>query len=502
MNIFSRFHQSFVSAGDTPALIAPEGPVLTYAQLDDLSARFSRVLKDAGLKPGDRIVVQVDKSFGNVAMYLGALRAGGVYVTLNTAYTSSEVDYFIGNSRPTVVVCRPQDEAAFNEIAKRYGVASVLTLSESEEDGLWAAALAASPDKDIEVRAPDDLAGILYTSGTTGRSKGAMLTHDNLLRNAEALHQIWGFTKDDVLIHALPIFHIHGLFVALHTTFLNGTPAIFLKGFDAKLIRKNLSRATVLMGVPTFYSRLGALPDFGKDDCKNMRVFISGSAPLTTQASDEWTEKTGHRILERYGMSEAGIITSNPLDGDRIAGTVGFPVPGYSVRVADSTGTELPRGETGVVEVKGPHLFKGYWEMPEKTAEEFRPDGYFITGDNGSMDDEGRVTIVGRAKDLIISGGYNIYPKEIEQVLDDVPGVLETAVVGAPHHEMGEGVVAVLVGKSGEVPEARIQEALDAKLARFKHPRRFYWVDSLPRNTMGKVQKVALRHEYRDAYKK
>lgn len=501
MNIYARFHEVFSAAGDTPALISPDGPQISYAELDDLSARFARVLKEAGLKPGDRIVVQVDKSFGNVGLYLGALRAGGVYITLNTAYTTSEVDYFVGNAQPSVVVCRPKDKAAIDEIAARHGVTSVEVLSDDPSEGLWAKALAAEPDSSICERAPDDLAGILYTSGTTGRSKGAMLTHDNLLKNAEALHQIWGFNKDDVLIHALPIFHIHGLFVALHTAFLNGTPCVFLKGFDAEKIRENLPRATVLMGVPTFYSRLAALPGFGRDDCMTMRVFISGSAPLTAQASDEWTELTGHRILERYGMSEAGIITSNPLDGDRIAGTVGFPLPGYSVRVADETGKEVPRGETGVVEVKGPHLFKGYWEMPEKTAEEFRPDGYFITGDNGSMDETGRVTIVGRAKDLIISGGFNIYPKEIEEVLDDVPGVLESAVVGAPHPDVGEGVVAVLVGRNGEVPTETLQKALDEKLARFKHPRRFYWVDALPRNTMGKVQKVALRKDYEDAYK-
>lgn len=501
MNIYARFHEVFSAAGDTPALISPEGPQISYKELDELSARFARVLKEAGLKPGDRIVVQVDKSFGNVGLYLGALRAGGVYITLNTAYTSAEVDYFVGNAQPSVVVCRPKDKAAIDEIAARHGVKSVEVLTDDPAEGLWAKALAAEPDQSICERAPDDLAGILYTSGTTGRSKGAMLTHDNLLKNAEALHQIWGFNKDDVLIHALPIFHIHGLFVALHTVFLNGTPCIFLKGFDAEKIRENLPRATVLMGVPTFYSRLSALEGFGKDDCKNMRVFISGSAPLTAQASDEWTELTGHRILERYGMSEAGIITSNPLDGDRIAGTVGFPLPGYSVRVADETGKEVPRGETGVVEVKGPHLFKGYWQMPEKTAEEFRSDGYFITGDNGSMDETGRVTIVGRAKDLIISGGYNIYPKEIEEVLDDVPGVLETAVVGAPHADLGEGVVAVLVARKSQVPDEDLQAALDEKLARFKHPRRFYWVDALPRNTMGKVQKVALRKDYENAYK-
>ncbi|MEZ5938643.1 MAG: AMP-binding protein [Hyphomonadaceae bacterium] len=500
MNIIERFQDAWSEALDRPCLVSPQGPSLTYSEMDDLSARFAAVLLGAGLQPGERVVVQVDKSFGNVALYLGVLRAGGVYVPLNTGYTTSEVRYFIENADPRVVVCRPSNVDEVSAIATDLGVPTVEAPGTDAATGLWAKALAAAPARDVVEREPDDLAAIVYTSGTTGRSKGAMLSHANLIDNAEVLHKLWGFNSDDVLIHALPIFHVHGLFVALHTSMLNATPMIFLPAFDAELIRSQLPKATLLMGVPTFYSRLGALDGFGADDCRNMRLFISGSAPLTAKASDDWTEKSGHRVLERYGMSEAGMITSNPLDGDRIAGTVGFAVPGYDIRVADDTGKELPRGETGVIEIKGPSLFQGYWRMPEKTAEEFRADGYFITGDNAVMDETGRVSIVGRAKDLIISGGYNIYPKEIELVLDAIPGVLETAVIGAPHPEMGEGVVAVLVATGAPVPDEQMKQALEGSLARFKHPRRFIWLDALPRNTMGKVQKAELRKQFAGAY--
>lgn len=500
MNIAERFRQAYADALDRACLISPDGPTLSYGQLDDLAGRFAAVLVEAGLELGGRVVVQVDKSFGNVALYLGVLRAGGVYVPLNTGYTSGEVRYFIENADPCIVVCRPADLDEISAIAKELSVPATMALGKDASAGLWAEAETAQPVEGVVSRGPGDLAAIVYTSGTTGRSKGAMLSHANLIDNAEALHKLWGFAPDDVLIHALPIFHVHGLFVALHTSFLNATPMIFLEAFDAEVVRRQLPAATVLMGVPTFYSRLGALDGFGAEDCRNMRLFISGSAPLTAKASDEWTGMTGHRILERYGMSEAGMITSNPLDGARIAGTVGFALPGYDIRVADGDGREVPPGETGVIEIKGPSLFQGYWRMPEKTAEEFRSDGYFITGDNAVMDAEGRVSIVGRAKDLIISGGYNIYPKEIEQVLDAISGVVESAVIGAPHPEMGEGVVAVMVATGAPVDEAQIATVLAGALARFKHPRRFIWVDSLPRNAMGKVQKAALRKEYADVY--
>lgn len=497
MNIIELFRSAYGDALDRPCLLLRGEPPLSYGYLDDLSARFAGALIEAGLKPGERVVAQIEKSVGNVALYLGVLRAGGVYVPLNTAYTPSEVRHFIDDAEPRIVICRPNDRGSVAAIARR-SVVDVMGLNPSE--GIWAKAQAGAPNDAVTRREPNDLAAIVYTSGTTGRSKGAMVSHGNLIDNATVLQRLWGFNGRDVLIHALPIFHVHGLFVALHTSLLNATPMIFMKSFDAELVRRELAYATILMGVPTFYTKLAALPNFGPQDCRTVRVFISGSAPLTQQASDAWTAQTGHRILERYGMSEAGMIASNPLDGERVAGTVGFALPGYSIRVADADGRELPRGEIGVIEIKGPSLFQGYWRSPDKTAAEFRADGYFITGDNGVMDETGRLSIVGRAKDLVISGGYNIYPIEIEQVLDSIPGVLESAVVGAPHPEMGEGVVAILVAEAEPIADEQLIAALSQALARFKHPRRFFWVDQLPRNTMGKVQKADLRTRFANTY--
>ncbi|MGB1089041.1 MAG: AMP-binding protein, partial [Alphaproteobacteria bacterium] len=370
----------------------------------------------------------------------------------------------------------------------------------SSDCGLWAQALESAPDFDIFACSPDDLAAILYTSGTTGRPKGAMLTHGNLGSNASILVALWGFSADDVLLHALPIFHVHGLFVALHCAMMVGAQMLFHEAFEAKTVRRDLSRTTVLMGVPTFYTRLMALPDFGPGDCAAMRLFISGSAPMTAEVHAAFEQASGHKVLERYGMTETGMITSNPLVGERIAGTVGFALPGTEIRVADESGVPLPTGHTGIVEVKGPNVFPGYWQLPDKTAQEFRADGFFITGDMGVQDAEGRLTLVGRAKDLIISGGYNIYPTEIESVLDALPEVKESAVIGAPHADLGEGVVAVLVATSSPLTDKEILSALETELARFKLPRRLFWVDDLPRNAMGKVQKKSLRETYKSAY--
>ncbi len=503
-NLYALFQKSFEHAFDKPYLVTPKGTVTTYGELDELSAKFAAQLLGLGVAPGDRIVAQIDKSVGAVALYLGALRAGAVFVPLNTAYTANEVAYFLEDAEPKLLVCRPQDIDALGPITKTCGVANVQSMGWAarldDASDFWSTAAACSPAHDIVARAADDLASILYTSGTTGRSKGAMLTHENLRSNALALHKLWGFVPNDVLLHALPIFHIHGLFVALHTALINASTILFLEKFDVEQVRAELSKASVMMGVPTFYTRLLAA-GLSKAECNHMRLFISGSAPLTAQASDEWAARTGHRILERYGMTEAGMITSNPLEGERIAGTVGYALPGVEVRVADEKGDEQPRGEIGVIEVRGPNIFKGYWRMSEKTREEFRSDGFFITGDNGVMAPDGRVTIVGRAKDLIISGGYNIYPKEIEAVLDDIYSVKESAVVGAPHKDLGEGVVAVLVADKEKVSDHEIEAALNERLARFKHPRKFFWVDELPRNAMGKVQKTTLRKAYRDVYK-
>lgn len=489
MNLYALLYERFEAAFDRPALAlhhggeGSESAVWTYGALDRASSRCAAALRRRGVEPGDRVLVQVPKSLEAVALYLGVLRCGGVYVPLNTAYTEREVAFFVGDASPRVVVGA--------EVAGRQAVGI---------DALWSEVRAQHPDPAIERRDGDDLAAICYTSGTTGRSKGAMITHRNLTSNALALHRIWGFESGDVLLHALPIFHVHGLFVALHTAFLNASKVLFLPQFDAAAVRRLLPEATVLMGVPTFYSRLLAEPGFGSADCESIRLFVSGSAPLTEGVFGDFQARTGHRILERYGMTEAGMITSNPLRGERVAGTVGFPLPDVEVRAVGEDGAELPAGEVGTLEIRGPNLFAGYWGLPDKTAEEMRRDGFFVTGDLASVDAEGRVTLVGRGKDLIIAGGFNVYPKEVEDRLDEVAGVAESAVIGAPHADLGEGVVAVLVAEGAPVEDDTLRAALDAALARYKHPRRFFWVDELPRNAMGKVQKNVLRERYRDAY--
>ncbi len=497
MNLFALLSERFEAALDCPGVVpvgaaaGASGPAWTYRDLDDASARFSAALRRRGVEPGDRVLTQVPKSVEAVALYLGVLRCGAVYVPLNTAYTEREVAFFVDDASPRVVV---RGALGVGEPGAEEGPRSVGI------DVLWEEARSLDPDPAVEPRRGDDLAAICYTSGTTGRSKGAMITHGNLTSNALALHEIWGFEPGDVLLHALPIFHVHGLFVALHTAFLNASKVLFLPAFDAAEVRHLLPEATVLMGVPTFYSRLLAEPGFGSADCESIRLFVSGSAPLTEAVFGDFEARTGHRILERYGMTEAGMITSNPLLGERVAGTVGFPLPDVEVRAVGEDGAELPAGEVGTLEIRGPNLFRGYWGLPEKTAEEMRYDGFFVTGDLASVDGEGRVTLVGRGKDLIIAGGFNVYPKEVEDRLDEVPGVAESAVIGAPHTDLGEGVVAVLVAEDSPVEDDTLRSALDAGLARYKHPRRFYWVDELPRNAMGKVQKNVLRDRYRDAY--
>jgi len=478
-------------------LTIPGGRSWTFAEIDALSASFAGALARAGSKPGDRIAVQVEKSAENVALYLASLRGGFVYVPLNTAYTPGEIAYFVKDAEPAVFVCDPA------RAGEAPSGARVLTLSANSDGTLIDEAQSGAPFVSTAHRDADDLAAILYTSGTTGRSKGAMLTHRNISSNAETLRRLWGFREDDVLLHALPIFHIHGLFVALNTSLLNASEAIFLSKFDVAQCRREMKRATLMMGVPTFYTRLLADPAFGKADCETIRLFISGSAPLTAETFRLFEERTGMRILERYGMSEAGMIASNPLDGDRVAGTVGYALPGVEIRVTED-GKPVRPGKAGVVEVKGPNVFKGYWRMPEKTAEDFRGDGWFSTGDIGFLAADGRLTLSGRAKDLIIVGGFNVYPKEIEEILDAVPGIAESAVIGVPHHDMGEGVVAVLVPASGSAAapplgDDALNEAV-AGLARFKQPRRFVWLDALPRNAMGKVQKQALRKSFADLF--
>ncbi|GJL93831.1 MAG: malonyl-CoA synthase [Hyphococcus sp.] len=498
-NFFAELKARFQDRPERVFLRLPDGRIITYGDIDHLSAAFAGALLNTGAKAGDRVVAQIEKSPENVALYLGAMRAGLVYVPLNTAYTAEEIDYFLSDAAPSIFVCAPDNEDNLSAIATKAGVKKTFTLGANQNGSIINAANNAMPFDDIHPRHADDLAVILYTSGTTGRSKGAMLSHENLSSNANTLNSLWGFTSKDVLLHALPIFHIHGLFVALHVAMLGACEILFLPKFDVAEVRRYLRDATVMMGVPTFYTRLLAEKDFGPDDAKHMRLFISGSAPLTEETFNGFEARSGHKILERYGMSEAGMIASNPLDGDRVAGTVGYALDGVNLRVTDDNGLPAPINQPGNVEVKGPNIFKGYWRNPEKTKEEFTGDGYFKTGDIGALDEAGRLTLSGRSKDLIIAGGYNIYPKEIEAVLDAVPGVSESTVIGVPHPDMGEGVIAVLVAEKTPVEDATLQNAISS-LAKFKRPRKIFWIDELPRNAMGKVQKQILREKYQGAF--
>ena len=483
------------------AIETPAGRVITYGDLDAMAARFAGALVARGVAPGDRVLVQVEKSPEAIALYLGTVRAGAIFLPLNTAYTLAEVEYFVGDAEPKLIVCDPARAEPVGLLASRYS-AEIETLDEHGGGSLGELA-AAQPAlfADVE-RGPDDLAAILYTSGTTGRSKGAMLSHDNLTSNALALAALWRFGPDDVLIHALPIFHTHGLFVATNVSLLTAGTMIFLPKFDADEILRLMPRATAMMGVPTFYVRLVEHAGLTREATRHMRLFVSGSAPLLAETHRKFEAMTGHAILERYGMTETNMNTSNPYDGDRIPGTVGFPLPGVELRVVDpESGAPVASGEIGMIEVKGPNVFKGYWRMPDKTKEDFRPDGFFITGDLGIVDARGYVSIVGRGKDLVISGGYNVYPKEVEDEIDRIPGVAESAVIGLPHPDFGEGVTAVVVLAKGAIlDEAAIRDALEGRLARFKQPKRIIFVDALPRNAMGKVQKKALRDTYATLY--
>jgi malonyl-CoA/methylmalonyl-CoA synthetase len=499
-NLFDRFERSVREPAKT-AVFTPTGESISYADLTDLAGRLANVLVARGVKPGDRVAVQVEKSVPALVLYLATVRAGAVYLPLNTAYTLAELEYFIGDAEPSLVVCDPSKRKGMVQLASKIG-AAVEALDAMGQGSLMDATAGAPEAFETVQRAGDDLAAILYTSGTTGRSKGAMLTHDNLVSNALTLKDVWRFTADDVLIHALPIYHTHGLFVASNVILFSGASMIFLPKFDADEILGLIRRATVLMGVPTFYVRLLQDPSLNEEVTSGMRLFVSGSAPLLAETHREWSARTGHAILERYGMTETNMNTSNPYDGDRVPGAVGLPLPGVSVRITKpDTGEELPRDEIGMIEVKGPNVFKGYWRMPEKTASEFRPSGFFITGDLGKMDERGYVHILGRGKDLVITGGFNVYPKEIEDEIDAIPGVFESAVIGIPHKDLGEGVTAVVVRtKDATLDKQTILAALAGRLAKFKLPKRLVFVDELPRNTMGKVQKNILREQFSALY--
>ena len=488
-------------ASEAIFLSLKDGRDITYAEFLRLAARFAHALSASGVAPGDRVALQARKSPEALAIYAACVATGAVFLPLNTAYTPAEVDYFVTDAGARLLICDGAARAALEPVAEK-AAAALLTL-DADGTGTLADLARGQPGTFAPAaRGPDDLAAFLYTSGTTGRSKGAMLTQDNLLSNAEALVDAWRFTGEDVLLHALPIFHTHGLFVATNVILLAGGSMIFLPGLDMDDLVAAMPRATSMMGVPTFYTRLLADPRLDRALTAHMRLFVSGSAPLLAETHRDFEARTGKRILERYGMTETNMNTSNPYDGERRAGTVGLPLPGVELRIVDAeTGAPVARGEVGIIEVKGRNVFKGYWNMPEKTAQEFRPDGFFITGDLATMDADGYVTIVGRAKDLIISGGYNIYPKEIELLLDEQPGVAESAVVGVPHPDLGEGVVGVVVPKAGARPEeAELIAGIAGRLARFKQPRRIFVVGELPRNTMGKVQKNALRERYKDSF--
>ena len=484
----------------TPFLHLLDGSTITHQDFLSRAAQIANVMLQLNLKPGDRVAAQIEKSPEALALYAACAQAGLVFLPLNTAYTIDELAYFIENSGASLIVCEGPNQAALAPLAGRLG-AKIETLN-ADGSGSLNAKMQKMPILFPTVaRSENDLAALLYTSGTTGRSKGAMLTQKNLLSNALALVEAWQFTADDILLHALPIFHTHGLFVATNVSLISGGSLIFLPKFDLDAIVKYMPIATSLMGVPTFYARFLDDPRFTAASTAHMRLFISGSAPLLAEIHSRFEARTGHRILERYGMTETNMNTSNPYEGDRRAGSVGLPLPGVEVRICDADGHALPQGEIGEVEVRGANVFQGYWQMSEKTAAELRETGFFITGDLGRIDEDGYLYIVGRNKDLIISGGYNIYPKEIELVLDDQPGVLESAVIGVPHPDFGETVLGVIVAKPGQSPDLdTMMDAIRSALARFKHPRKLVLLDELPRNTMGKVQKNVLRGQYKDMF--
>lgn len=488
-----------------PFLLPPQTSTAapwTYADMLARSAQMANALVARGVVPGDRVAAQIEKSPEGLMLYLGAIRAGAIFLPLNTAYTVGELDYFLRDAEPKVFVCDPARHEAIAAIAKDCGVSVVETLGADGRGTLFDVMQAQAGTFADVPRAPDDLAAILYTSGTTGRSKGAMLTHANLVSNAEALVGIWRYTAADRLLHALPVYHTHGLFVATNVVLFSGASMVFLPKFDAGEIIREMSGATAMMGVPTFYTRLLDRPDFTAETAANIRLFTSGSAPLLAETHRDWSTRTGHAILERYGMTETNMSTSNPYEGDRRAGTVGFPLPGVALRVVDpETGKPVAAEAIGMLEVKGPNVFKGYWRNPEKTAAEFRPDGFFITGDLCKIDADGYLHIVGRGKDLIITGGFNVYPKELELEIDAISGVLESAVIGLPHKDFGEGVAAVVVLQPGAgLDETAVQGALNGRLAKFKLPKRVFFLPELPRNAMGKVQKNALRDQYKTAF--
>lgn len=498
-NLYTHFSRQISAHADKELLCTGNGLSYSYSDIEQGSARFARYLAELGASPGDRISVQVEKSPECLCLYLACLRAGFVYHPLNLGYKKGELEYFLGNAEPAVVVCDPASVEVISIIADSVGAKHVLTLAADGTGTLSDGADNVSAEFKTIVRQADDLAALLYSSGTTGVPKGIMLTHANLLRNTEALVDAWGFTEDDRLLHALPIFHVHGLFVAIGCVLLSGASMRWLPAYNAETVMHFLPECTVLMGVPTYYTRLLTEESFTADIAASVRLFVSGSAPLLQETFTDFEARTGHRILERYGMTETNMNTSNPLSGERKAGTVGPPLPGVEVRITDDDNNIVNTGQIGNLQVRGPNVFIGYWKMPDKTAEDFTDDGFFNTGDKGSVDEDGYVSIVGRVKDMVITGGLNVYPKEIELFIDDLDGVKESAVIGVPHADFGEGVVAVVVPSSAsQLDEETIVSTCKDEMANFKVPKRVVFVDELPRNSMSKVQKNILRETYQD----
>ena len=496
-NLFSNFQENFPDDLDSQFLVTSKGRQVSYLELNDASARIANCLLESGASPGDRVTVQVEKSVESIFLYLACLRSGLVYHPLNTAYKSSELSFFIKNAEPTIVVCSTEAIDTYKSIVSKEGIKTFLTLDSDGSGTLMQEAARFSNNCETKQCKGSETAALLYSSGTTGQPKGIVLSHDNLLKNGETLVNTWGFSSSDRLLHMLPIYHVHGLFVGLNTIFLSGASMIWCEDFNAEEAIENLPDCTVMMGVPTYYTRLLSNSKLSKECCSNMRLFISGSAPLLKETFDNFQDKTGHTILERYGMTETGMNTSNPLNGERRAGTVGLPLSGVTVRVVDESGEGMATYETGDIQIKGPNVFSGYWRMPDKSAEDFTEDGFFNTGDKGTIDSDGYVSIVGREKDMIITGGLNVYPKEIELIIDEIYGVKESAVVGVADLDFGEAVIAVIVSDGSILNEEKITSFCKVQLANFKVPKRIYFVEDLPRNAMGKIQKNLLRDRFK-----
>jgi len=496
LNLYTSYASHFPEPG-TVLLTTANGDAYTYGDAERYSARVANYLLSLGLRPGDRVSAQVEKSPECLWLFLAVVRAGLVFHPLNTAYTDPELEFFLADAEPSLMVCEPARLESLRALCQAAGVGRLLTLNDAGANSLMAASAAFDSAFVDAATAASDVAALVYSSGTTGRPKGIMLTHANLVSNAATLAGLWGFTASDCLLHALPVYHVHGLFVALGCVLMSGASMRWLAHFDVDAVLESLPGCTVMMGVPTYYTRLLGNAAFGAEVCSSMRLFVSGSAPLQVNTLHEFERRSGHRILERYGMTETGMNTSNPLVGERRPGTVGLPLPGVELRICGEQNTVLPAGEVGDIQVRGPNVFRGYWKLPDKTADEFSPDGFFITGDKGVVDTEGYVSIVGRSKDLVITGGLNVYPKEVELLIDSVPGVLESAVIGLPDDDFGEAVVAVVVPDgSGEVDADAVRGAVRAQAASYKVPKAVFLVNELPRNAMGKVRKDVLRDRY------